>query len=351
MAFRLLVRLSRGILELLVLGLRAVSAKDVELMVLRHQLSVLGRQVPRPRFDDADRAVLTGLSQVLPRSAWQVFMVRPETLLRWHRRLVARRWTYPSRRPGRPPRTEGLVGVVVGMAGENPTWGYRRIQGELLMLGHRLAPSTVWEILRRHGLQPAPRRRGLTWSEFLRAQAQGILACDFFTVDTVWLSRLYVLIFIEHRTRRVHLGAITAHPTGNWVTQRARELSESCGQFRFLLRDRDAKFTTSFDEVFRAQDTQIIRTAIRAPRANAICERVIGTLRRECCDRLLVFGRSHLQLVLTEYLDHYNQHRPHRALGQHPPGGLAPDLYTNGAATVIRRDRLGGLIHEYRRAA
>jgi putative transposase len=229
--------------------------------------------------------------------------------------------------------------------------GYRRIQGELLKLGHRLAPSTVWEILRRHGQQRAPRRRGLTWSEFLRAQAQAILAGDFFTVDTVWLSRLYALIFIEHRTRRVHLGGITAHPTGNWATQRARELSESFGQSRFLIRDRDAKFTTGFDEVFRAQGRQIIRTAIRAPRANPICERVNGTLRRECCDRLLIFGRSHLQLVLSQYLDHYNQHRPHRALGQHPPGGLAPDLYTNGAATVIRRDRLGGLIHEYRRAA
>jgi putative transposase len=190
MAFRLLVRLSRGLLNLLVVRFLSASAKDLELVVLRHQLAVLRRQVPRPRFDDADRAVLAALSRVLPRSRWNVLLVRSETVLAWHRRLVARHWTYPTGGPGRPATAKGLVGLVLQMAAENPTWGYRRIQGEMVGLGHRLAPSTVWEILRRHGVEPAPRRSGPSWAEFLRAQARGLMACDFFTVDTVMLKCL-----------------------------------------------------------------------------------------------------------------------------------------------------------------
>ena len=218
--------------------------------MLRHQLAVLRRHVDKPRFDDADRAVLAALSRVLPRHRWAAFLIQPETLLRWHRRLVARRWTYPSRAPGRPPTAAAIARLVVRLARENPEWGYRRIQGELVGLGYPVAPSTVWSILRRHGIDPAPRRSGPTWSEFLAAQARAVLACDFFTVDTVFLRRLYVLIFVEVATRRVHLGGISANPTGDWVTQRARELSERFSGFRFLIRDRDAKFSTGFDAVF-----------------------------------------------------------------------------------------------------
>jgi hypothetical protein len=210
-----------------------------------------------------------------------------------------------------------------------------------------VAPSTVWSILRAAGLDPAPRRSGPTWSEFLTAQAQGVLACDFLTVDTALLRRLYVLIFIEHRTRQVHLAGITANPNRAWVTQRARELSERFSGFRFLIRDRDAKFTDSFDAVFAAEGIEVIRTPIAAPRANAICERVVGTLRQECLDRALVFGVGHLETILVEYLHHYNRHRPHRSLRQCPPTGQHEQPPAAAHAPVIRHDRLGELIHEY----
>jgi hypothetical protein len=205
------------------LRLRAADDKDVEILVLRHQLAVLRRQV-KPRLDDADRALLTALSGVLPRRRWAAFVVQPATLLAWHRRLVARRWTYRTTRRGRPPAAAGLVRLIVRLGTENPEWGYRRIHGELIGLGHHVAPSTVWSVLRRHGIDPAPRRSGPSWSEFLSAQAKGVLACDFVCVDTVLWRRFYVLIFIEHATRRVHLGGITTNPTGEWVTQRATEL-------------------------------------------------------------------------------------------------------------------------------
>jgi hypothetical protein len=256
MALRFLDRLARRALALVALRFRAVEDKDVEIVVLRHQLSVLRRQVDRPRFDDADRAVLAALANVLPRRRWSALAVQPATVLAWHRRLVAWRWTYPHRRRGRPPSAAAIAEVVVRLAEENPTWGYRRIHGELMGLGHRVAPSTVWSILRRAGLDPAPRRSGPTWSEFLAAQAKAMLACDFLTVDTVLFGRLYVLVFIEHGTRRVHLGGITARPTGPWVAQRAREVSERFSGFRFLIRDRDSKFTDDFDAVFEAEGMQ-----------------------------------------------------------------------------------------------
>jgi putative transposase len=278
-------------------------------------------------------------------------MVQPATLLAWHRRLVARRWTYPATRRGRPPTAAVLARLIVRLATENPEWGYRRIYGELVGLGRQIAPSTVWSVLRRHGIDPAPRRSGPSWSEFLSAQARGVLACDFFCVDTVLWRRLYVLIFIEHATRRLHLGGITTNPTGEWVTQRARELAERFSGLRFLIRDRDAKFTSSFDEVFLSEGIEVIRTPVRAPNANAICERVVGTLRRECLDRMLIFGHRQLESVLIEYLAHYNEHRPNRAVGQRPPAVPTTRPIPDVATPVIRRDVLGGLIHEYELAA
>jgi transposase InsO family protein len=236
------------------------------------------------------------------------------------------------------------------MAWENPTWGYRRIQGELVGLGHRVAASTVWQILKTAGIDPAPLRSGPTWRQFLAAQAHAILAVDFAHVDTVFLRRVYVLVVIEHGRRRVHLAGITAHPTGAWVTQQARNLLMDLGdraeQFRFLIRDRDSKFSPAFDAVFAGADIRIIRTPVRAPRANAIAERFIGTLRRECLDHLLITGPRHLAAVLEEYVEHYNTHRPHRSLDQRPPAGRTPPPR---GATVrpLRRDRLGGLLHEY----
>jgi putative transposase len=240
---------------------------------------------------------------------------------------------------------------------ENPTWGYRRIHGELARLEIPLAASTVWTILKQAGIEPAPRRASESWRSFLRTQASGIIACDFLTVDTVLLRRLYVLVFIELATRRAYLAGVTANPTGAWTTQQARNIigaftDQRDAPIRFLIRDRDTKFTTAFDEVFHSEDIRIVRSPAQAPKANAIAERLVGTLRRECLDRLLIVNRRHLERVLQAYANHYNHHRPHRALDQRPP--IPPSAVPRppgDPANVRRRDRLGGLIHEYEIAA
>ena len=211
-------------------------------------------------------------------------------------------------------------------------------------------------MLRRHGLDPAPRRADTTWRAFLRQQAAGIVACDFFTVDTVWLRRLYVLFFIELDTRRVHLAGVTANPDGAWVTQQARNLLLVLGErgrrMRFLIRDRDAKFTRAFDDVFRSEGAEVLLTPVQAPNANAYAERWIRTVRAECLDWLLIVGRGHLEQVLRVYVEHYNAHRPHRALGLEPPDPPAgPTVISEDQHRVHRRDRLGGLLHEYHRQA
>ena len=337
------------VLGWLALLARSDAAKDVEILTLRHEVAVLRRTNPRPSMSWLDRAVLSALSRLLPAPLRRMRLVSPRTLLRWHAHLVARRWTYPHRRTGRPPTAPPIRDLVLRMTHENPRWGYRRIQGELVGLGHAVAASTVWKIMKDAGLDPAPRRSGPTWRQFLSAQAHGILAVDFAHVDTVFLRRLYILLVIEHDRRRVHLAGITAHPTGDWVTQQARnllmDLGDRADQLRFLIRDRDSKFTTAFDAVFAGADIRIIRTPARAPRANAIAERFIGTLRRECLDHLLITGPRHLDVVLREYVQHFNTHRPHRSLDQRPPAGGPPGPGT--AIRVLRRDRLGGLVHEY----
>jgi putative transposase len=251
---------------------------------------------------------------------------------------------------GPPTHPTTVRALVLRMAGENPAWGYRRIQGELIGLGHPVAASTVWKILQVAGRDPAPRRSGPTWRQFLTAQAHAILAVDFAHVDTIFLRRLYILVVIEHATRRVQIAGITAHPTGAWVTQQARNLLMDLGvradRFRFLIRDRDSKFTSAFDAVFAGANIRIIRTPVQAPRANAIAERFIGTLRRECLDHLLITGPRHLAAVLREFVEHYNTHRPHRSLRQQPPTGRTPSP-SGQTIRPLRRARLGGLIHEY----
>jgi putative transposase len=258
---------------------------------------------------------------------------------------------------GRPATGAGVRALIVRLARENPGWGYRRIQGELAGLGVRIAASTVWSILRQAEIDPAPRRSSESWREFLRAQASGIVACDFFTVDTVLFRRLYVLVFIELATRHVYLAGITANPTGEWATQQARNIIETFVErtqpIRFLIHDRDSKFTAAFDEVFRSDGIRTIRTPVRAPRANAFIERWIGTVRRECLDRMLILNRRHLERALPVYIRHYNEHRPHRSLDQRPPiEEPPPGSETNvDLDHVRRRDLLGGLIHEYKAAA
>jgi len=329
----------------------------IEVVVLRHEVAVLRRQVARPALRPSDRALLAGLSRLLDRRRLGRFFIQPETLLRWHRDLVRRRWTYPHR-SGRPSVPAGTVAIVLRLARENPAWGYRRIHGELATMGIELAPSSVWAILRRHGIDPSPSRTGPTWAEFLKSQASSMLACDFFTVDTVLLRRLYVLFFIEIDTRRIYVTGITAKPSGEWVVQQARNLAmalaERTNPVRFLVRDRDAKFTSGFDEVFRSERIRIIRTPIRAPKANAFAERFVGTVRRECLYRMLVFNRRQLEVVLAEFVDHYNSHRPHRSLDQVSPLSTCratPPISPPDSTQLRRSDRLGGIIHEYKLAA
>ncbi len=262
--------------RLLGAGGRRPDEKDIELLVLRHQVKVLQRQVKRPRLNRLDRVLLAAASRAMTRSSWSSFVVKPETLLRWHRELVRKKWTHRrSGHPGRPPIDPEVRDLVVRLGRENPRWGYQRIRGELMKLEIRISATTVRTILLRHGLDPAPRRAGPTWTEFLRSQASGILATDFFTVETIRLKTIYVLFFIELSTRRVHLAGVTAHPDSAWVTQQARNLAieERLSGVRFLLRDRDATFSGPLDDVLRAEGLRVMRTPIRSPRANAFAER------------------------------------------------------------------------------
>jgi transposase InsO family protein len=340
------------------LGLgRWPDARDIEIAVLRHQLSVLARQVARPRYTPTDRMVLAWLAKLLPRDRWRVFLVTPATLLRWHRELVARRWTYPAIGRGQRSLPAATVELVLQLARENPRWGYLRIVGEAGKLGVIVSATSVRSILRRHHLGPAPRRGGPSWVDFLRAQAAGTLATDFFTVETVGLTRLYVLFFLEVDRRRVHLAGITAHPDGAWVTQQARNLLMGLGEraegFRFLIRDRDAKFSGCFDSVFTGAGLSVVKIPPRAPRANAYAERWVRSVRTECLDWILIFNQAHLHRVLSAYLAHYNIARPHRGLNLEVPVPLPGTDHRAraGNGAIERLDVLGGLIHEYRRAA
>ncbi|MCA1701943.1 MAG: integrase core domain-containing protein [Actinobacteria bacterium] len=334
--------------------MRSEGSKTAEILVLRHQVRVLRRHVARPRLTWADRALISGLARLLSKARRRYLFVTPRTLLRWHADVITRRWTSKRQRCGRPPTAPPLRRVIVRMAAENPGWGYRRIAGELAGMGRKVGASTVWAILKRAGIDPSPRRSGPTWTEFLRGQAHGILACDFFHCDTVLLTRLYCFAVVEHANRRVHVLGVTAHPTADWVCQQARNLLMDLGdlgaQFKFLIRDRDSKFTSMFDAVFASEGIQIIKTPIRAPRANAIMERWIGSLRRELLDRMLILNARHLRRVLAEYEHHFNTHRPHRSLAQAAPLRALPQPETSDI-TVIRRDRLGGAIHEYIKVA
>ena len=286
--------------------------------------------------------------------------VTPATLLAWHRRLAASRYDTSNRRkPGRPPTVPGIARLVVRLAKENPLWGHRRIHGELTKLGIAVAPSTVWKILHAAGIDPAPRRTGPSWRQFLHAQAAGILAVDFLHVDTVLLKRLYILVFIEHGTRRMHLGGVTANPTGEWTVQQARNLGP---EPRRAVRGHQVpaprpriELHPSFDAVFQATGARILRSAVQAPRMNATCERLVGTLRRELLDRVLILGERHLRAVLAEYQAHYNTARPHQGIAQRVPDDEldAPRATVTDVDTqqIRRKPVLGGLINEYTHAA
>ncbi|AGP59251.1 integrase core domain-containing protein [Streptomyces rapamycinicus] len=359
MFVRLLYKMTRKLISLPSTLLRNDAVKDAELLVLRHENAVLRRQLTRPvSYEPSDRFWFAALSGLIPRLRWrEVFPVTPGTLLGWHRRFIAAKWDYSvRRRTGRPPTAMATKNLVLRLADENPRWGHRRIQGELARLGHRIAPSTVWQILHAAGIDPAPRRSGPTWRGFLSSQAEGIIAADFFHIDTALGRRLYALAFLEHGTRRLHITGVTANPTRGWTVQQARNLTADLGMrmesLRFLLRDRDGKYGEAFDAVFKAEELDVIKSAPRAPRMNAHCERVIGSIHREALDHVLILGEAHARQVLAVYQSHYNKHRPHQARTQLPPDAQnQPAATDTGAHRLLRTRILRGLISEYRYAA
>ena len=339
----------------LVLLARSSASKDAELLVLRHEVAVLRRANPRPRLDWADRAVLAALIRLLPARLRARRLVTPGTILRWQRRLVTRKWTYPHRM-GRPPVSAEIAALIERLATENHGWGYKRIQGELLKLGHRVGASTIRRVLRALKIPPAPERRtDATWRQFLQTQAATMLSADFFHVDcAVSLQRLYCLFVMEIGSRYVHILGVTANPDGPWTVQQIRNLLMDLGDraagFRFLVRDRAGQFTEAFDAVLAGAGIEAVKIPPRSPRANAYAERFVLTARTEVTDRMLIFGQRHLQLVLAEYQAHYNGRRPHRSRQLRPPRPDYPaaDL---SQEQIKRRPVLGGLINEYERAA
>src|SRR3954452_6310221 len=352
---RSLPRLFWQVLGLVLLLGRRSAAKDVELLVLRHEVAVLRRINPRPRLDWADRAVFAALVGRLPRALRCHRLVTPDTILRWHRRLVRTKWTYPHR-TGRPPIDDVIVALVVRMARENPRWGYIRLQGELLKLGHRIGASTIRRILKRHRVPPAlSRHTDTSWRQFLRTQATSMLAVDFFHVDcAVTLRRLYVLFVLEVGDRYLHVLGVTGHPDGPWTTQQARnlvmDLGDHAARFRFLVRDRAGQFAASFDAVMADVGIAVAKIPPRCPRVNCFAERFVLTVRTEVTDRMLIFGERHLRRVLATYAEHYNARRPHRALQLRPPRPTPPVL-APVHRKIRRRPILGGLLNEYEAAA
>jgi putative transposase len=353
---RIVYQLFVQALSWLALLARSSASKDAEILALRHEVAVLRRNNPRPRLSWPDRAVLAGLAQMLPRMLRVHRIVTPGTLLRWHRRLIAARWRQPKP-PGRPPISDELVTFILRLAKENRNWGVVRIQGELRRLGHLVAASTIRKILRAHGIPPSTRHDD-SWRNFLRAQADSLLTIDFFHVDTVTLKRLYVAFVIEINTRRVHLLGITQHPTTDWVVQVARglasDLEDAGRRFSHLIRDRDAKFGVAFDIVFASIGIEVVLTAPQTPQMNAFAERWIGSIRRECTDRILITGQRHLHHVLDTYVTHHNAGRSHQGNGMLL---RAPDDKPNTIPSparideIRRRQCLGGLLNEYRPAA
>ena len=354
--FRLMTRVAAGSR----LSRREEMWKTAETLILRHQLSVLQRRQPqRPKLDWADRALLAALPGVMPKARRQGLrlLITPDTIVRWHRDIVRRRRAARSAcsRAGRPATRRNIRAWTRRLARENPGWGYRRIHGELAGLGVKVAASTVRKILKASGIDPAPRRTGPAWSQFLRSQAEAILACDFFTAGLLDGTQACVLAVIEHATRRISILGLTLHPTGEWTTQQARnlimDLGEQAGRGKFMIRDRGSNFTTAFDAVLADAGIRTVLCNIQTPRMNAIIERWIGGCRRELLDRTLIWNQAHLHQILRQYETHHNQHRPHRSLhGGAPlkplPKPVDPDLYR-----VRKQAQVGGMINEYRLVA
>jgi putative transposase len=358
MCLRFLFLLTTRLAAWLRLSRREEAWKTAEILILRHQLAVLQRRQPRrPTLTWADRALLAALLGVIPKACRHGLrlLVTPDTILRWHRDIVRRRWAARSMRgrTGRPATRRTVRALVLRLARENPEWGYPRIHGELAGPGVKVAAPAVWEILQASGTGPAPRRTGPAWAQFLRSQADAILASDFFTVDLPGGTRACVLAVIEHATRRIRILGVTLHPTREWTTQQARNLLMDLGgqadRMKFMIRDRGSNFTDIFDAVLVDAGIRTVLGNVRTPRMNAIAERWIGGCRRELLDRALVWNQHHLRRILRDYESHHNQHRPHRCL--HGAAPLKPEPVDLEQYRVRRHSRVGGLINEYRLVA
>ena len=364
MLFFVLAQAFSLLLDLISLRCRPDRTKDVEILLLRQQLRILQRKQPRAphitRWEKLALVVLAGKLTVMtnaPRArlAQVVLLFKPDTLLKWHRELARRKWTFTKQVPlGRPPISPDLEALILRLAKENPAWGYGKLEGELGKLGYDVGRSTIRDVLKRNRVPPAPERsrRGSTWRTFLEHYKDQIVACAFFTVETAWLKTLYVLFFIELGSRRVHRAGCTRNPTSAWVTQQARQcrwkLADGTVSARFLIHDRDAKFPAAFDTMFISENVKIICTPVRAPNANAFAERWIRSVREECLDKVLLLGERHLHHVLTVYLEYYNHARPHQGIDQHCP---VPQERSARDGPIERRDMLGGVLHDYYRRA
>ena len=360
MCLRFVFLLTTRAVSWLRLSRREETWKTAEILILRHQLAVLQRRQPRhPNLTWADKALLATLLSLIPKARRQglQLLITPDTIVRWHRDIVRRRWAARSAcgRTGRPATRRNIRALVGRLARENPDWGYRRIHGELASLGVKVAASTVWEILKASGIDPGRRQTGPTWSQFLRSQAEAILACDFFTVDLLDGTQAYVLAVIEHASRRIRILGITLHPTGEWTAQQARnlvmDLGEQAHRARFMIRDRGSNFTAAFDAVLADAGIRTVLCNIQTSRMNAVTERWIGGCRREILDRTLIWNQAHLRQILRQYETHHNQHRPHRSLRGAAPLKPLPEPVDLDLYRVRRQARVGGLINEYRLVA
>ena len=360
MCLRFVFLLITRVITWLRLSRREETWKTAEILLLRHQVTVLQRhQACRPKLNWADRALLATLSGVIPKARRQGLrlLVTPDTIVRWHRDIVQRRWAARSMRgrTGRPATRRNIKALVLRLARENPGWGTAGSTGSWPGLGVKVAASTVWEILKTNGIGPAPRRTGPAWSQFLRSQADAILACDFFTVGLLDGTQAYVLAVIEHATRRIRILGVTPHPTGEWTAQQARnlimDLGEQAHRAKFMIRDRGSNFTAAFDAVLADAGIRTVLCNVRTPRMNAIAERWIGGCRRELLDRTLVWNQNHLRQILRDYETHHNQHRPHRSLHGAAPLKPLPEPVDLEQYRVRRQTRAGGTISEYRLVA
>ena len=362
MIWFLVTHIFATLLELIGIGRLSESEKDLEILILRHQLDILERKQKTPikpnRGEKMTLAVLTNkLKQTSNRSTHQLSNIirifQPATVLKWHRQLVKRKWTQEAKnKGGRPKINQETRDLIVRLAQENPRWGYGKIEGELLKLGVKISQTTIRNVLDCNGIVPVPVRNGsISWKQLMSHYKEQILACDFFTVETIWLKTLYVFFIIELGTRRVHLAGITTNPDSDWVVQQARqfvwELEDNEATFRFLIRDRDSKFTDKFDTVFQSEGIHVIPIPVRAPNANAYAERWVRTVREECLDHILVLNEGHLQRTLTTYIDYYETARPHQGLNQQMP---VPSPQPHHSWPVQKRQVLGGIINNYYRA-